>query len=117
MGVRLFAARHLGITANHSAAEVIKRFRKARGGALTDRSQGKIAAALTVALTDLASPDALRHLEDSASDPAVPDLQAAAVTALGKLCRPSSKPIIRALKRSSTSSVAMAARQAASRCH
>lgn len=118
MEVRLYAARKVGAaSAGASAPQVLQRFRKARGLALTERKNGKLASALTVALTDLASDEAVAQLEDSASDPAVPELQAAAVTALAKLCRPTSKSIIRDLKRSSSRNVAMAARQAAHRCH
>ena len=118
MGVRLYAARQVGAASDRSSSsKVLKRFRRARGLALTERKSGKLASALTVALTDLASKEAVTLLEDSALDPAIPGLQAAAVTALATLCRASSKAIIRDLKRSSDRSVAMAARQAASRCH
>jgi hypothetical protein len=118
LGVRLYAARHAGVIgAPGSAGEVLKRFKNARTYALTDRSQGKLASALTVSLAGLGSSDAVGLLEDSALDPAVPDLQAAAVTALAKLCRPSSKPVLRQLKKSSNPAVARAARRASGRCH
>jgi hypothetical protein len=116
--LRLYAARHAGSLATAAShSELTKRFQKARTRSLTDTKSAKLAAALTVSLTDLGSAQALQLLEDSALDPAVPDLQAASLTGLATLCRPSSKPILRQLKASTNPAVAMAARRASGRCH
>jgi hypothetical protein len=116
--LRLYAARHAGSMAESAShAAVLGRFKKARTRALGDAKSAKLASALTVSLTDIGSADALKLLEDSALDQAVPDLQAAALTGLAKLCRPTSKPILRELKTSGNPAVAMAARRVSGRCH
>ncbi len=116
--LRLVAARNVGgVAQGAESSQVLSRFKRARTWSLTDATSAKIASALTVSLADVASAEAIDNLEDSALDPAVPQLQAAALTALAKLCRPSSKPILRKLKRSSDPTVSQAARRASGRCN
>ncbi len=115
--LRLGAARALGGLASASLGDVvIARFSKARKKALSSRTSGKIASALSRALADLGSPKAIRALESSAADPAFPQLQTAAITALGELCPASSLQLLQRLRRSHEHSVSSAATMAVRQC-
>ena len=115
--LRLQAARALGELAGpNEAGDVLKRFASARRGALSNPTSGKIASALSRALVDLATPEAIRALESSAADPAFPQLQTSAITALGDLCPPSAMQLLRRLRQSREHSVSAAATAASRRC-
>ncbi len=118
LDLQLQAARVLGELATTPAqsSSVLSRFSKARRMALSSRRSGKLASALTRALADLGSPAALKALESSAADPAFPQLQAAAIAGLGRLCEPTSMPLLRRLQQSHEHSVALAATMATRRC-
>ncbi|MCP4444188.1 MAG: hypothetical protein GY811_02435 [Myxococcales bacterium] len=115
--LRLHAARVLGELASESQATlVIQRFSKARRRALGDRKSGKLASALSRSLADLGGPRAVRALESSAADPAFPQLQSAAISALGTLCPASSRQLFQRLRQSHEGNVAAAATRAARQC-
>lgn len=115
--LRMQAARVLGDLASESQHEVVvARFSKARRRSLADATSGKMASALSRALADIGSPDAIRALESSAADPAFPQLQTAAITALGELCPTSSQRLLQRLRQSHEHSVSTAATMAARQC-
>tara|TARA_R110002096_G_scaffold44526_8_gene120302 strand:+ start:119462 stop:122122 length:2661 start_codon:yes stop_codon:yes gene_type:complete len=117
LSLRLQAARALGELATPSQAKaVIALFSKNRRKALASRTSGKVASALSRALADLGTPAAIRALESSAADPAFPQLQAAAITALGELCPATSKQLFERLRNGHEHTVSSAATMAARQC-
>jgi hypothetical protein len=117
LDLRLHAARSLGqgVTAAQAAA-VVGRFQRFRRQALAKADAAQVASALTVSLADIGTPKAIEALERTAADPAFPQLQAAALSALAPACRASSKGLFRRLARSQDPGVSLAARRALSSC-
>jgi HEAT repeats len=78
--------------------------------------QIRVAVALAAALGKLKDARATRAIAEAASDPAVPPIQAAALTSLGELCPAGATPLLRQAAASDDALVARAAKGALRRC-
>ncbi len=98
---------------------VLTRFERWRGQAFSDATALRLAVRAAGALGELGDRRAAAPLFDAAQDAAFPELQAAAVTALGMLgpqCPKQAVPLLRSLAQSEERGVALAARGAIGRC-
>jgi len=102
------------IDAKRSPQRLLALFTRFKNGAWSKSSYIRLAAATIAALGPLK--EAQSVLLRTASDPAFPGIQAAAITALGTHCPQKANRIFNALRRSADHQVATAARSAANVC-
>ncbi len=101
-----------------NAARIADVFGKAQGEALSGSTSAlDVASACAGALGLMGDPSAVPVLLRAAGDSAFPEIQAAAVTGLGRICPPQSRDLIRDLRGSPERQVSLAARAAWARCH
>ncbi len=100
-----------------NAARIADVFRKAKSDALGGSTSAlDVASACAGALGMMGNPASVRVLLQAAADNAFPEIQAAAVTGLGRMCPPESRELIRDLRRSPERQVSLAARAAWAHC-
>jgi HEAT repeat protein len=116
-GVRTQAARllgqHAGPGRTGELAALLAELRQAAGD---HRDTAEVAATLALALGELRHRSAIEALLAAAADATFVEIQAAAVTALGRHCPAAATPLLARLRGSSEPAVAMAARSAATTC-
>lgn len=95
---------------------LIALFARLRGASWSENAAVRLAAAAAVALGRVGTDDVVAPLMSAAREASFPEIQAAAVTALGEICPRQALPLMAALVGSDQRGVVVAAKSAYNRC-